>query len=57
MKGFTHFNQATEYFKILRDSRSASIAFTYRFGKIINPAQRRSSGGAENEMIRINTTG
>jgi hypothetical protein len=57
MKGFTHFNQATKYFKILRDSHSAGIAFTYRFGKITKPAERRSSGGAENEMRKINTTG
>lgn len=57
MKGNTIFKQATEYFKITRDSRSASIAFTYRFGKALKTAPRRNTGGAEDEMKRVNTTG
>jgi iron complex outermembrane receptor protein len=56
MEGFTNFQQATEYFNIKRDTRSASISFTYRFGKQIR-AQQRSEGGAEDEIRRVNTTG
>lgn len=56
MEGFTNFRQATEYFIIKRDTRSASISFTYRFGKQIR-TQQRSGGGAEDEMRRVNTTG
>lgn len=57
MKGNTIFKQATEYFKIQRDSRSASIAFTYRFGKPAKAAPRRNTGGAEDEIRRVNTAG
>jgi iron complex outermembrane recepter protein len=57
MQGNTIFKQATEYFKIQRDSRAASIAFTYRFGKSAQRATRRNSGGAEDEMKRVNTAG
>ncbi len=57
MQGNTIFKQATEYFKIQRDSRAASIAFTYRFGKSTRQATRRNTGGAEDEMKRVNTAG
>ena len=57
MKGNTIFNQATEYFKIQRDSRAASIAFTYRFGKPAKQVTRRATGGAEDEIKRVNTAG
>ena len=56
MKGNTIFNQATEYFKLTRDSRSASIAFTYRFGKQAKGPQRKT-GGADDEIKRVNTSG
>jgi iron complex outermembrane recepter protein len=56
MEGFTNFKQATEYFIIKRDTRTASISFTYRFGKQIR-IQQRTQGGAEDEMRRVNTTG
>lgn len=56
MEGFTNFKQATEYFIIKRDTRAASISFTYRFGKQVKP-QQRTPGGAEDEMRRVNTTG
>lgn len=52
MKGFTVFEQSTEYFEIKRDSRVVSLAFTYRFGTS-NKNVRRSSGGAEEEMQRV----
>ena len=57
MEGFTHFSQATEYFIIKRDTRAASISFTYRFGKQYQTEARKNSGGAEDEMRRVNTTG
>jgi outer membrane receptor protein involved in Fe transport len=33
MEGLTSFPDATEYFKMKRDSRVVALAFTYRFGK------------------------
>jgi iron complex outermembrane recepter protein len=56
MEGFTNFKQATEYFIIKRDTRSATISFTYRFGKQLKMRQR-TEGSAEDEMRRVNTTG
>ena len=55
MEGFTNFRQSTEYFIIKRDTRAASISFTYRFGKQYN-SERRNTGGADDEMRRVNTT-
>jgi iron complex outermembrane receptor protein len=52
MKGNTTFKMATEYFKITRDSRFASVAFTYRFGKWEKSSTRKT--GAEEEMRRVN---
>jgi len=52
MEGLTDFPGATEYFKIWRDSRVISIAFTYRFGKAYK-AGKRSSGSAADEMERV----
>jgi hypothetical protein len=56
MEGFTNFKDATEYFIIKRDTRTASISFTFRFGKQIK-TQERSKGGAEDEIRRVNPTG
>lgn len=52
MEGFIDFPNATEYFFLRRDSRSLSIAFSYRFGKAFKAA-RRSSGSAADEMQRV----
>lgn len=52
MKGLTQFTRATEYFKLTRDSRIATIAFTWRFGKAFKAA-RRSDGAAGEEMERV----
>lgn len=57
MEGFTNFSQSTEYFIIKRDTRSVTISFTYRFGKQSRQVPGRNSGGAEEEMRRVNTTG
>jgi hypothetical protein len=53
MKGFTTFEKSTEYFKITRDTRVATIAFSYRFGR--QAKARRNTGGAEEEMNRVRT--
>ncbi len=52
MKGNTVFKQATEYFKLNRDTRVLAIAFTYKFGKPIKNTVRKNSGTLE-ELRRI----
>jgi iron complex outermembrane receptor protein len=52
MKGNTIFQGATEYFKLQRDTRVATIGFTYRFGKALKTPARRS-GGAGDEIQRV----
>jgi len=52
MKGNTTFEHATEYFKLVRDTRVANIAFTWRFGKTFKD-NRRSNGGASEESKRM----
>jgi iron complex outermembrane recepter protein len=37
------------------DSRSASLTFTYRFGKPLQNQQRRKTGGASDEQNRVKT--
>jgi outer membrane receptor protein involved in Fe transport len=54
MKGFTTFEKSTEYFKITRDTRVVTFAFTYRFGGQVRNT-RRNTGGAEEEMNRVRT--
>jgi hypothetical protein len=52
MKGLTSFNKATEYFKITRDTRMATVSFTYRFGKLFKTGkQTESSAGEEIERV------
>jgi hypothetical protein len=51
MEGLTQFPNATEYFKIKRDSRVVVLAFTYRFGKTYKTAKR--DNGAADEMQRV----
>jgi iron complex outermembrane recepter protein len=52
MQGDTYFQYAHEYFSLLRDSRMATIAFTYRFGTAMK-ATKRSSGAAGEEVQRV----
>lgn len=52
MKGLTTFQRADEYFKLTRDTRVATLAFTYRFGKAAK-STRRSNGGANDEIRRV----
>lgn len=51
MEGFTDFENSTEYFWLKRDSRVATVSFTYRFGKAFKTI-RRNSGSAADEMQR-----
>ena len=52
-EGFTQFDNATEYFKIKRDSRVATLSLTWRFGKPIKGAPKRSTGSASEEIKRV----
>jgi hypothetical protein len=56
MEGFTNFSQSTEYFIIKRDTRSVSLSFSYRFGRQYKTPARSNSGGAEDEIRRVNTS-
>ena len=50
MEGLTSFPSATEYFKMKRDTRVVSLAFTYRFGRSYKTD--RHQGGASEEKER-----
>jgi iron complex outermembrane recepter protein len=52
MEGLTTFKQATEYFKLKRDTRVCTIGFIYRFGKTFKSV-KRSGGGAGDEIERV----
>jgi hypothetical protein len=53
MKGLTYFDGADEYFKLTRDTRVASLSFSWRFGNS-NRNTRRTTGSADEEMERVN---
>jgi len=53
-EGITQFKSAEEYFVIWRDTRVATIAFTWRFGKQLKTI-KHSTGGAGAEMQRVGT--
>lgn len=52
MEGLTSFPNATEYFKLLRDSRVFTLSFTYRFGKLFKTG-KGTSGSAADEIERV----
>jgi iron complex outermembrane recepter protein len=52
MEGLSYFQGSDEYFKLLRDSRVATVSFSYRFGKTMKSV-KRSSGGATDEINRV----
>jgi iron complex outermembrane receptor protein len=52
MKGLTTFNNATEYFKLNRDTRVGTISFIWRFGKLFK-TNKRSEGAAGEEVQRV----
>ena len=51
MEGLSDFEKSTEYFWLKRDSRVATLSFTYRFGKAFKTI-RRNSGSATEESQR-----
>jgi len=51
-EGLTSFPNATEYFKLLRDTRLLTLSFTYRFGKAYKAA-KRSDGSAGDVIQRV----
>lgn len=53
-EGNTTFKNATEYFIVKRDSRIATLGFTYRFGKSLK-ASNSQNGGANDEIDRVGT--
>lgn len=57
-KGNIHFQQTDAYFWNKRDSRVASISFTYRFGKPLKAAgSSKRNSGAQDEQNRVKVGG
>lgn len=56
MQGLTHFQQATEYFKLTRDSRVCTLSFIFHFGKPLKTGPAKQ-GGAGDEIKRITPGG
>ncbi|HTI90723.1 MAG TPA: outer membrane beta-barrel family protein [Puia sp.] len=52
MEGFTSFPDATEYFKIKRDSRVLTLSFTYRFGKTYKVNKHQDGATEEKERVQ-----
>lgn len=52
MEGLTSFPDATEYFKLKRDSRVVSVALTYRFGKSYKINRHQDGAGEEKERVQ-----
>ncbi|MGC4034906.1 MAG: TonB-dependent receptor [Chitinophagaceae bacterium] len=53
MEGLTHFLDVNEYFKLRRDTRVCTLAFTYRFGKAIKNLSHRQTGASADEIDRV----
>jgi iron complex outermembrane recepter protein len=54
MGGWTYFESVIEYFRLQRDSRVATVSFTWRFGKAMKQTVKRSNG-ADDEINRVGT--
>jgi outer membrane receptor protein involved in Fe transport len=52
MQGFTSFPDATEYFKLKRDSRVLTLSFTYRFGKSYKVNKHQDGASEEKERVQ-----
>ncbi|HEV3413206.1 MAG TPA: outer membrane beta-barrel protein [Puia sp.] len=52
MEGLTSFPDATEYFKIKRDSRVVFLSFTYRFGRTYKVVQHEEGASEEKERVQ-----
>ena len=53
VKGNINFQRTQAYFENRRDSRVASISFTYRFGKPISGPENKKRNGASDEQNRV----
>jgi iron complex outermembrane recepter protein len=53
--GNINFQQTRAHFENIRDSRVASIGFTWRFGKPLKAQQNRKTGGSSDEQNRVKT--
>lgn len=54
--GAVRYQDIDVYIKNLRDSRTVSLTFSYRFGKPIKNQQQRRTGGASDEESRIKSS-
>jgi len=52
MEGLTSFPDATEYFKMKRDSRVIALSFTYRFGKAFKVVRHQDGATEEEERVQ-----
>jgi iron complex outermembrane receptor protein len=52
MEGFTSFPDATEYFKLKRDSRVLNLSFTYRFGRSYKVNKHQDGATEEKERVQ-----
>jgi hypothetical protein len=52
MAGLTSFPDATEYFKIKRDSRVVALSFIYRFGKSFKTVRHENGAAEEEERVQ-----
>jgi outer membrane receptor protein involved in Fe transport len=52
MEGFTSFPNATEYFKIKRDSRVVSLTFSFRFGQSFKSSRHEDGVTEEKERVQ-----
>lgn len=53
MAGLTSFQQATEYFWLKRDTRVATIAFNWRFGKPLKGTARKTNSAVDDIKERV----
>ncbi len=55
--GKINYQDIDAYIKNIRDSRTFSLTFSYRFGKPIKNQQHRRTGGASEEQNRVKSSG
>lgn len=53
--GYVKYQDIDVFIKNKRDSRAATLTFSYRFGKPLQNQQRRRTGSASDEQRRVNT--
>lgn len=55
--GYVNYQDIDVYIKSRHDNTTASLTFSYRFGKPLQNQQRRKTGGASDEQSRVKTGG